>query len=301
MVLVNPRAGGGLSERRWAALVGPLTDGLGPFDSRFTERPGHARDLALEEARAGRRLVVALGGDGTISEVADGLIAAASGAELGIIPRGTGGDLRRTLGLPTDLAAAARHVRLAAARTVDAGRATFAAHDGRTAVRHFVNVASFGFSSAVAKNANASSKRFGAKVAFLGATLQSLTSYDNVDVVLTLDGGERQRRTVLLGAIGNGICFGGGMKICPDAILDDGALDIVTVGDLSRAQIVAKIHRLYAGTHTTLHEVSSARTRHLRVESYDPAVRIPIELDGETPGTLPATFEIVPGALKIRF
>ncbi len=302
VVIVNPRSGAGLSDKRWAGLVGVLTDGLGPFDTRFTERSGHAREIAREEAAAGRALVVACGGDGTISEVTDGVLSSGvGGVEVGIIPRGTGGDLRRTLDLPQDLGAAARHVRVSPARPVDAGRVTFVSHDGGTATQHFVNVASFGFSSAVALKANTSSKRLGAKASFLGITIRSLFTYDNAEILVSVDGGEKQRHTVLLGAVGNARSFGGGMKICPDALLDDGAFDLVIVGDLGRLDVLRKLGRIYAGTHLTIPQVSTARARVVRVEPADPAAVIPLELDGETPGRLPATFEILPGALRLRF
>jgi YegS/Rv2252/BmrU family lipid kinase len=301
VVIVNPRSGGGLSARRWARLVGPLTEGLGPFDTRFTEARGDGRRLAREEARAGRPLVIALGGDGTISEVADGLLDGGGGPVLGIIPRGTGGDFRRTLELPRDLGEAARQIRDGKVRTIDAGRVAFTAHDGAPVSRHFVNVASFGFSSDVASRANASSKRFGAKAAFLGAALKSLASYENTEVEVAVDGGPRRRMTVLLGAVGNGRFFGGGMKICPEAQLDNHALDLVTVGDLGRFEVLAKIHRIFSGTHLSIPEVQSARVHAVEVWPADPAAEIPVEVDGETPGRLPARFEIVPGALKLRF
>jgi diacylglycerol kinase (ATP) len=300
-VIVNPRSGGGLSQKGWAALVGPVTDGLGSFDVLFTECPGDGRRLAYREASSGRALVVAFGGDGTISEVADGLLQAGGGAEMGIIPRGTGGDFRRSLELPEDIAAAAHRVRAAAAHTIDVGRATFAGHDGAQVSRHFINVASFGFSADVASRANASSKRFGAKASFLSATLRSLVAYDNAEVFLAPDGDHRQRRTVLLGAIGNGRFFGGGMKICPEGCLDDGLLDLVLVGDLGRLEIITKINRLYEGTHLSMKEVASARVQRVEVIPADPEAMIPIELDGETPGRLPATFEVRPGALRLRF
>jgi YegS/Rv2252/BmrU family lipid kinase len=302
LVIVNPRSGGGLSEARWARLVAGLTDGLGPFDSIFTTGPRDATDIARREAAAGRRLVVAFGGDGTISETADGILAAGAGAttELGIIPRGTGGDFRRTLELPQDLAEAARRARDGAARLIDAGRVHYVAHDGTAATRHFINVASFGFSSAVASRANASSKRLGGNMAFLGATLGALLSYDNTDVWLSLDDGPRERRRVLLAAVGNGRFFGGGMKICPRAQLDDGALDVVVVGDFSRLDVLTKVRRLYDGSHLDLEAVTAATARKLVAEPVEADALVPIELDGETPGRLPATFEIVPGALRVR-
>ncbi len=301
MIIVNPRSRGGLSERDWAKLVGPLTEGIGPFDARFTQRRGHARDLAKEEALRGCPLVVAFGGDGTISEVADGLLAAGTGTELGIIPRGTGGDLRRTLGLPENVREAAARVRTGAVHQVDVGLATFVGSDGAPGQRHFVNVASFGFSSAVALAANDSRKTFGAKASFLSATVRSLVSYQNAEVLMSADGGERQRRTILLAAVGNGRFFGGGMKICPDALMDDGKLDLVTVGDLGTWNLLANMHRIYSGTHLSLKQVSSTRLSQLSVWPADPTAKIPIELDGETPGHLPATFAAIPDALRVRF
>jgi YegS/Rv2252/BmrU family lipid kinase len=302
LVIVNPRSGGGLSEKRWARIRGALTDGLGELDSAFTSGPRDASAIAEREAAAGRRLILALGGDGTISEVADGVLAAGAGAttEIALIPRGTGGDFRRTLDLPHDPGAAARHLREAAARPVDAGRVRYHTADGREAVRHFVNVASFGFSSAVATRANASSKRFGGRVAFLGATLRALLSYENTDVWLSLDGGPRERHRLLMAAVGNGRFFGGGMKICPEARLDDGALDLVAVGDFSRADVLTRIGRLYDGTHLELEDVVSARVRSMTAEAVEADLQIPVELDGETPGFLPAAFEVLPGALRVR-
>jgi YegS/Rv2252/BmrU family lipid kinase len=300
VVIVNPRSGGGLSEKRWAGVIGPITDGLGAFDARFTEAQGHARTIAHEEAKAGRKLVVALGGDGTISEVADGLVAAGGDAEMGIIPRGTGGDFRRTLGIENQLFAAAEHVRKSKARQVDVGRISFVTHDGGQASRCFVNIASFGFSSTVAQRANDGSKRLGGRISFLSAVVRSLVTYDNAEVMVSVDDGEARRMTLLLAAVGNGRFFGGGMKVCPEAILDDGQFDLVTVGDLGRLELLAKIHRIYSGNHLSMKEVQSVRCRRLRASPADPAKEILVDIDGETPGRLPASVELLEGALRLR-
>ncbi len=299
---MNPRSGGGLSDRRWAALVGPLTEGLGPFDSRFTERRGDGKRLAQEEAGAGRRLVVAFGGDGTISEVVDGLVAAGRPTELGIIPRGTGGDFRRSACLPEKVAEAARHVQKAPVRRIDVGRAHFTAEDGSRASRCFVNVASFGFSAEVAARANRSSKRLGARLSFVGAAVSTLFRYDNIEVNISVDDGPPQRRQLLLGAVGNGCFFGGGMKICPQSCLDDGVLDLVVVGEMGALEVVTKLGTtIYGGHHVQLDHVHSQRARTVQVVPVEPAARIPIELDGESPGYLPATFDVLPQVLPLRF
>jgi diacylglycerol kinase family enzyme len=174
------------------------------------------------------------------------------------------------------------------------------AHDGDEASRHFINVASFGFSSVVAQRANDTSKRLGGRVAFLSAVVRSLLTYDNAEVTMSVDGGEARRMTVLLAAVGNGRFFGGGMKICPDAQLDDGSFDMVAVGDLGRLEVLAKIHRIYSGDHLSMKEVRSVRCRHLRIAPATAGEKIPIEVDGETPGHLPASFEIHQGALHLR-
>jgi YegS/Rv2252/BmrU family lipid kinase len=302
VVIVNPKSGSGLDERRWAALVGDLTEGLGPFDHRFTEAVGDGRRLAEEEARAGRGLVVAFGGDGTISEVADGIMAAGkTGTALGIIPRGTGGDFRRLLALPQDVAAAARHLRQASAHAIDIGRATYTTAAGETQSRHFINLASFGFSAVIARKANASGKKLGAKLAYIGAAMSTLTSYENVEVIIRVDGGEPQRRTVLMAAIGNGSFAGGGMKVCPESTLDDGLLDLVVIGDYGRFEVMRKISKVYSGSHLELEHVSSTKARTITVAPVEGSPPIPIELDGETPGFLPATFEVKPRAISLRF
>jgi diacylglycerol kinase family enzyme len=105
---------------------------------------------------------------------------------------------------------------------------------------------------------------------------------------------------VLLAAVGNGRFFGGGMKICPEALLDDGLFDLVTVGNLGRAGVMANIHRIYSGNHLTMKEVQGTRLRRLKVAPTDREAKIPLEIDGETPGHLPASFELLPGALRVR-
>ena len=130
--------------------------------------------------------------------------------------------------------------------------------------------------------------------------MRALASYDNTDVWLTIDDQPRERRRVLMAAVGNGRFFGGGMKICPEARLDDGALDLVTVGDFSKGEVLTNIGRLYEGTHLELEAVESARVTRVAVEPVEADARIPIELDGETPGHLPAIFEILPAALRVR-
>jgi len=298
VVIVNRSAGGGLSDAGWARLSTAVADGLGPFSPVFTEHRGHATELARAAAEAGAPLVVAFGGDGTINEVANGLLGTRT--PLGIIPRGTGGDFRRTLDLPEDVTKAAARLKQARPRSIDAGSVKLRDHDGNPIERRFVNVSSVGFSAAVADRANRSSKRLGAKAAFLGATVRTLVGTDNADLVLRIDDGEPMRRKAMFVAMGNGCYFGGGMKVCPEADLQSGTLDVVLVGDLSRLDVILKTNRLYDGTHMQMKEVFHCTARKVHIESADPSQKVLVELDGETPGQLPATFEVLPGALMLQ-
>jgi len=222
---------------------------------RFTEGKGDGRRIAREETTAGRGLIVAMGGDGTISEVADAFSPQEAPPSWESFRAAPVADFRRSLEIDDDLGRVARRIRETPARLIDAGRVSFVADDGSQAERHFVNVVSFGFSSDVARQANTSSKRLGGRVAFLSATVRSLVSYDNVDVVLSVDDQPERRMSLLLAAVGNGRFFGGGMKICPEAVLDDGLFDLVTVGNLGRVGVMANIHRIYSGHHLTMKEV----------------------------------------------
>lgn len=301
LLIVNPRSGGGLSEAAWARAARAIAEGLGPFEARMTERAHHARTLAADAARAGKRLVIAVGGDGTLNEVVNGLMDAGAPEEtaFALIPRGTGGDFRRTIDGAEDLCEAARRIREGTRRKIDVGRVRYKGDDGLDHTCHFLNVSSFGFSAAVANRANRSSKRLGPRAAFLGATVRTLLGHDNVEVEVTLDEGESRRRTCLLGAVGNGRYFGGGMKICPEAQLDSGHFQVVLVGDLGVGTIATRIHRLYAGTHLSIDQIEHATARRIHVTPLAPDGQIRLEVDGETPGFLPATWEILPGALNL--
>src|SRR6266571_4596434 len=149
LIIVNPAADDGETEKNWPRMASDLRTHFGPFSVSFTEAVGHARVLAAEAAKQGTKLIIACGGDGTISEVANGIIESNTEAELGILPSGTGGDFRRSLKISPNLATAARTLRDGQTHPIDAGRGTFVNDVGERETRFFVNVASFGMSTAV--------------------------------------------------------------------------------------------------------------------------------------------------------
>jgi YegS/Rv2252/BmrU family lipid kinase len=299
-IIVNPKSGKGLSEQKWASITIKLRENLGQFDFGFTRGIGDAVRIAEEEAKNGRNLIVAMGGDGTISEVSTGILRSGRNPELGILPHGTGGDLRRSLDFPTDLAKAAQRLRNGESRSVDVGRLKYIDHEGKEAARYFVNTASFGMSGKVALKANRSSRRLGGKVTFAVASLQTTLTESNSEVFLQIDHEEKRRLKVVSVCIANGRFWGGGMKVAPGAKLNDGKFDVVIIGDFGLIEVLANSYRLYAGSHLKLEKVGFTRANHIEASPVNGNEDVLLEVDGETPGRLPATFELLPSALKIR-
>jgi YegS/Rv2252/BmrU family lipid kinase len=280
---------------------------FGPFEVAFTRKSGEAVEIAEREARAGRKLIVACGGDGTISEVANGLLrAGASAVELGVLPSGTGGDFRRTLSIPTRVADAARVLRTGRARALDAGRVTHENERGEEVSRFFVNVASFGMGGEVIRRVKdraglpaGASQLLGGKLSFAAAAMQAALTFEKPTVRVSIDGGRESQLAVTNFCVANARYFGGGMKIAPTAKLDDGLFDVVAVGDLSALTILTNAYKLYLGTHLGMQDVRHAHARRVSARAFNDE-KVKLELDGEIVGSLPATFEMLPAAISVR-
>src|SRR5713101_8419086 len=183
LVIVNPASADGATRDVWPKFASDLRTHFGPFTVVFTEGTGHARELAAEAAKQSTKLIIACGGDGTISEVANGIIESKAEVELGILPSGTGGDFRRSLKMSTNVATAARTLRDGRTHTIDAGRVTFVNEMGERETRFFVNVASFGMSTAVLERQRSGdatkwlpsfgSRKLGSKLSYAAATVQT--------------------------------------------------------------------------------------------------------------------------------
>ncbi len=301
VIIVNPQSAGGQTRHRWPQFEAELRSGLGEFEARFTERPDHATELTRQALREGAERVIAMGGDGTIGEVINGFFegeaAVRPGAAFAVLPAGTGGDFIRTLGLPRDLIAAARAIHSGTARTLDAGRVHYTGSDGTRALRYFVNIASFGISGMVMREVNRSSKMLG-KATFLIASLRANFAYETAHCRLRFDGGPPLERPVYSCAIANCRYFGGGMMIAPNAEYDDGRFDVVTIEEAGLPTLLRHTPKIYSGTHIGLPFVKVDRAQRVEVEPPE-GREVLLEIDGEQVGRLPATFEILPGALRV--
>jgi YegS/Rv2252/BmrU family lipid kinase len=238
---------------------------------------------------------VVVGGDGSVNEVVNG-VAGREGVEIAVIPRGTGWDFARSLGIPraTDKAIA---VALGGrARSIDLGRATYRPWAGGEARLWFANIASAGMSGAIAQRANDTSKALGGKVSYVWATLAVFARWRTTDLSVTVNGETRTGRMHDV-VVANGPYFGGGMKICPEAQPDDGIFDVLLIGNLTKRDLMLTLPKTFRGRHLPHPKAELLRGAEVTVAAPE---ALPIELDGEQPGTTPARFELVPGALRVR-
>lgn len=309
LVIVNPTAARGATSGVWPAMASELRTHFGPFNCAFTQAAGDGRRLAAEGAKEGRRLIIACGGDGTISEVANGILESGADVELGILPSGTGGDFRRTLNMPAKASAAARALRTGRTRRMDVGRVTYLNHEGAEETRYFLGVASFGMSPAIIERVKTEGdgwlrslplQRLSGQLSFALATLQTTLDTYGTEVRVQLDERPERRLTVRNLCVANSRYFGGGMKIAPEAFLDDDLFDIITIGDMDALAIIMNAPKLYLGRHLGMLQVQHGRARRLVAHPARANERVLIEVDGELPGRLPATFEVLPDALSIR-
>jgi diacylglycerol kinase (ATP) len=254
----------------------------------LSEFPGH---LAQAAGDARDSLLVVIGGDGTVNEVVNGI--AGGDAEIAVLPCGTGQDFGRTHGVPSRFDEAVRVAHEGGTRTIDLGRVEL--EGGKT--RFFANVGSAGMSGAVARRANAMTKRFGGRATFFYALTREFLAWQNTRVDVELDAGVRRDGAMHDVIVANGRFHGGGMKLAPEARQDDGAFDVVLIGDVNKLDFLTTAPKLYSGRYLSHPKVELLRSPHVSISAAEP---LPLEVDGEPIGTTPARFEVVPSALRLR-
>ncbi len=305
--IVNPRSAAGATLRRFESHRKKVTELFAAHghvvDVCLTEAPHHATRFAQDAVRAGATAVIAVGGDGTNNEVINGFfdddgIRLAGDTAFGFVTSGTGGDFRRTFNQGTDpLVDIERLVKLNR-RRIDLGHVVCTGHDGTEVARFFINESSFGLSGDVVDQANKTSKKLGAKLSFISASLKAVVAYTPKRVRLCVDGGTPFVEDVAFVALGNGQYFGGGMKFAPDAVIDDGVFDtVVTHGGLGFW--LKNVVGLYSGDYIKADGITVVKNRTLTAEPLVAGDQIPIEVDGEQPGMLPARWKIVPATLDL--
>jgi YegS/Rv2252/BmrU family lipid kinase len=283
-LIVNPAAGGGRALKALEHAERALrAAGLGVHVER-TRDVAHARDLARAAGEAGE-VAAALGGDGIVGAVADGL--RGTDGLLAVLPGGRGNDFARTLGIPRDPAAAAALIANGRERAIDLGAC---------GERAFVGIASCGFDSDANRIANET--RVPGDLAYLYGALRALAAWRPARFELELDGGAGGT-WVHVGysvAAANGRQYGGGMVLAPDAALDDGAFDVVTVAAVPKRRFLRGLPRVFRGTHVRNAEVAVRRARELRIAADRPFA---LYADGDPLAELPATLRTLPAAVRV--
>ena len=306
-LVVNPQSAGGATQRHFDTISQAVRNAVGECAHAFTERPLHAAEITRKALNAGHDLVIAVGGDGTINEVVNGFFEEPRssepprpikpGAALAVLPRGTGGDLRRTIGLDSDLWRCVARLKGEKA-AIDVGRVDFTGEDGEPGSRYFINVAEVGVGARVVDIANASSKVLGGKLTFMLASVRALVGWRDLPIRFSLDGGPFEETSVTTFAIANGRYFGGGMMVAPEAKISDGLFHITIWRGFTLADFAFKSGTMYDGSHTRLPNTSTRTARTVRLEPGG-SEPVAIEVDGEKIGRLPATFTVLPAALQL--
>ena len=274
-----------------------LAERLGPVKACFSEGPGHATALARELSDAGCDLLIVAGGDGTLNEVANGVLMGSSDARVGMLPLGSGGDFARTLGLG-GLASAVNALAAGDTRRVDAFRARFRGPGGDPAERCFLNVASFGLGAVAALGVRGWFRAVPGGARYLAAAIPTLASGRSFKVTLFLDNSQPTAFDITTAAVANGQYQGGGIRIAPEAAIEDGLADITVVERVSLVEVAANLPILYSGALYSHPKVRHWRAARVRAEAES---EVPVELDGEPVGTLPLEIRALPQALRFIF
>jgi YegS/Rv2252/BmrU family lipid kinase len=296
--ILNPAAGHGRGRARWDS-VRRLAAELWPnHEVLETEAPGHARTLARLALDAGAETVIAVGGDGTLGEVVDGFLSypaeRRAASAVATFPAGSGCDFARHMGVPREPEAWAAALRVRRVRRLDAALARFRAADGAAWERRFLNVAALGLAGDVALGVERRGKPLGGTLTYLLEGVIAAVRARPRRMTLVVDGVAEAAADYHLVVLANTSTSGGGMCVAPGADPADGALDLLTVGAMSRAALLGLLPRVYGGGHLGAPGVRLRRVKKLELSGED---ELPLNIDGDLEGRAPAQFEILPGAV----
>jgi len=303
-IIINPESDRGRTGKKWSQIKTALNSFLNEFSYEFTEKPFQAAEISRAAIKDGNELIVGVGGDGTMNEIANGFFEDKKiinpDTTLGLIPSGTGSDLSRSLNIPPGLKNAMEIITQAPARKIDAGRVVFKGNEGGETDRFFLNIADFGIGGEVVRRVTQNRKKRKTS-SYLKSLLSAIISFKPKKLIITIDEQELPAEEYMIGAVSNGKVFGKGMKIAPNADLQDGLFDVVLVKGMKMFEFCKNAWRLYSGTHLSHPKISLIRGHTILVRSadHDPE-EVLLELDGEQLGTVPATFSLLPRTFPVK-
>jgi YegS/Rv2252/BmrU family lipid kinase len=298
--IVNPAAGGHSTYREWSLISRHLSDKGLLFDYVYTEGVGHAIELAKQAANTDYRYIIAVGGDGTVNEVVNGILDSANPHNiiLGIVSAGTTCSFARSIGIPLDPVNSCNLLTNQNRILIDVGIVEYTS-EGQNLRRFFVNEAEIGFGATVVEASKQVTNYFGRKINYLQHVIggfASLISYKNKCITLRVEDGSEDIYDCAMLVIANGTHFGGGMQIAPNAQPNDGLLDMVIFGDMGKSELLQVWSMTYKGRHVSHHKVRLLKVRNVTIQC---AEKILVEADGELLGEGPVSFSVLPSALSI--
>ena len=300
-LVVNPQSANGQTGRRWPELSAQIGRSLGTFNHAFTTGPMDAARLASQAIKDGHELVVAVGGDGTVNEVTNGFFeggkALNASAALGVIPRGTGGDFRRTFQWEGDIASSVARLQGAKTQPFDVGLLEYTDPAGKSRTRCFANICSFGVSGLVDKTVNEGSKVLGGKLSFMLGSARAMLRYKDKKVRVSVDDATAQEWEITTLAVANGRYFGGGMCVAPHADTQDGLFDVTIWSGYTLLDFALKQKAMYDGTHLKFPGTRTLKCKSLSAQSDEEVL---LDVDGEQPGRLPCRMTVLPGAIRLK-
>ncbi|MFC1934763.1 diacylglycerol/lipid kinase family protein [Chloroflexota bacterium] len=299
-VIVNPVAGGHSVYREWPSISKLLTENGLVFDYIHTEGVGHALEIAMAAANTDCQYIVAVGGDGTVNEVANGILNSngSHNTVLGIVSAGTARSFARSIGIPQDPKSCCKLLTGQNRLTIDVGIVEYQSA-GQHLRRFFVNEADLGFGATVVEASKNVPNYFGRKINYLPRVLLSagaLINYKNKRVTLSVEDEAADSCVCSMVVIANGAYFGGGMRVAPSATPNDGLLDMIIFGDMEKTEIMKVWPMIYSGRHIDHQKVSLRKIKRVDIQCDEGAL---VEADGELLGEGPVSFSVMPSALKI--
>jgi YegS/Rv2252/BmrU family lipid kinase len=300
--VVNPHSANGRTGKKWPQLADLIRHEIGTFDFALTSRPMEAPDITREALGKGYEMVVSVGGDGNNNEIINGFFDGDKpinpDAAFAVVPGGTGGDLARILGVRgIPMEDVVKTLRGRDATRSDAGRVMNTGLDGKPQKRYYINIADLGIGGEAIVVVNKTTKALGGFMSFLIGSTRATLAYHNRYVKYRVDDGPEEEGRFYLITAALGQYFGGGMQVAPLSVHNDGLFDIMVLGDMSFMENVKLGTKIYTGKHLSMSKVKRLQGKKLYAESNE---KVFIDIDGEEGGILPATFEILPGAVRMK-
>lgn len=302
LCVVNPASANGRTRKAWVKVEQAMAKRGLKLEAHYTSGPGDATAVTRQALQTGYTRIISVGGDGTLNEVANGFFRTNQHpvnpeAGLSLIPMGTGGDFSRMFSLRSDLNTVYRLLTDPQPYRCDLVLASYTDWNDSPEKRFFINEADVGLGSETVYRVNRNSKALGGFASFLLGFLVTVITYRNLELVIKVDDEVKYEGKTGIIMVGNGSYFGGGVKIAPDAKIDDGLLEIILAKDIKKIDLLANIVNMYRGTHLKHPLVERMIGRKVQILSPGDIL---FEMDGETPGHgSSVTFEIMPDAITL--